>query len=179
MPPSTDLSSFDNPLSSFLLSLSVRQTSSLLLCNLHTHTHTLLIFTFTSSQCQTKPWKLLIIFSFFVWIESNKDPFLFDVIKLLRLDLGVRVNFSRASRGAIRKLQMSGALSSFTAPRFSFTSHKIWGGGGSVEKQTDSPDVVNPPQLAAQHLHWSNSPPYLDSSIPQAPFCAAIKIAHL
>lgn len=71
-----------------------------------THTHTLsLIFTFTSSQCQTKPWKLLIIFSLslslFVWIESNKDPFLFDVIKLLRLDLGVRVNFFPEHRGEL------------------------------------------------------------------------------
>lgn len=43
-------------------------------------------------------WKLQIFFpfiSFFfiVWIESNKDSFLFDVIKLLRPDLGVKVNF--------------------------------------------------------------------------------------
>lgn len=111
----------------------------------HTHTLSLLIFTFTSSQCQTKPWKLLIIFSFFVWFESNKDPFLFDVIKLLRLDLGVRVNFSRASRGAIRKLQMSGALSSFTAPRFSSTSHKRWGEEGVRKNKLTRLTWLTPP----------------------------------
>lgn len=57
-----------------------------------------------------KALKLLIIFflSFFpfffvVWIESNKDPFLFDVIKLLRLDLGVRVNFFPSIMGSYQK----------------------------------------------------------------------------
>lgn len=53
-------------------------------------------FTFLSSQCQPalKTTDFFPLFPFFiVWIESNKDSFLFDVIKLLRPDLGVRVNF--------------------------------------------------------------------------------------
>lgn len=142
---------------------------------------------------------LSLLFFFFVWIESNKDPFLFDVIKLLRLDLGVRVNFFPSIAGSYQKT--SDVRHSFKLHGTSFffspsLPHKRWRGWeeegkeGVWKKQTDSPDVVkeNPPffflLLAAQHLHhhhppWSNSPPYLGARIPQAPFCAAIKIAHL
>lgn len=62
-------------------------------------------------------------------MESNKDPFLFDVIKLLRPDPAVRLHFFLSFSSsffpkhgggggvAIRGLQMSATLSSLTAPR--------------------------------------------------------------
>lgn len=43
-----------------------------------------------------------------------------------------------------------------------------------MEKQTDSPDVATPTTTSSlpntSTVAWSNSPPYLSSRIPQAPF---------
>lgn len=82
-------------------------------------------FKFTSFLCRTKPWKLLIFF-FFFWIESNKDPFFFDVIKLLRLDLGVRVNFFPEHREELSEDFRCQALlqASWHLVFFASTSHK-------------------------------------------------------
>lgn len=129
---------------------------------------------------------------FFVWIESNKDPFLFDVIKLLRLDLGVRVNFflffffPKHGGVAIRRLQMSGTLSSFTAPRsFFFCSpslyslpprHKEMVGGRGNEGAAWKNKRTHPPTpLLAFHTSTaafprSNSPPYLHARTPPGSF---------
>lgn len=68
---------------------------------------------------------------FIVWIESNKDSFLFDVIKLLRPDLGVRVNFFPSIAGSYH--QISHVRHSFKLHSTSFflhTEEKMVGGRG-------------------------------------------------
>lgn len=113
--------------------------------------------------------------SFFVWIESNKDPFLFDVIKLLRPDLGVRVNFFPSIAGSYHKT--SDVRHSFKLHGTSFFLHALKMVGGR-EKQMDAPSSLVPNTFTTT-LPWSNSAPYINTRVPQAPFCAAIKIAHL
>lgn len=78
---------------------------------------------------------LSLLFFFFVWIESNKDPFLFDVIKLLRLDLGVRVNFFPSIAGSYQKT--SDVRHSFKLHGTSFffrLPSRIKDGGGGRKK---------------------------------------------
>lgn len=71
-------------------------------------------------------------------MESNKDSFLFDVIKLLRPDLGVRVNFFSSIAGSYH--QISDVRHSFKLHSTSFLLHteeKPVGGRG--KKPPSSP----------------------------------------
>lgn len=80
-------------------SFATRQTSSPRThTGIHTNTHVsphILVFSMSNKAVKTTDHFLSGSPSlfFFVWMESNKDPFLFDVIKLLRPDPAVRLHF--------------------------------------------------------------------------------------
>lgn len=77
----------------------------------------------------------LSFFLFFVWFESNKDPFLFDVIKLLRPDLGVRVNFFPSIAGSYQKT--SDVRHSFKLHGTSFFLHPAYRKGRRERAKTN------------------------------------------
>lgn len=119
------------------------------------------------------------LFPFFiVWIESNKDSFLFDVIKLLRPDLGVRVNFSPKHR---RELSDFRCQTLFQASQHLVFPPQVKGRFEEEEKKKQKHTLICPhcPTPSPAQLLWTNSPPHLDTGVPQAAYCAAVKTAHL
>lgn len=88
------------------------------------------------------------LFPFFiVWIESNKDSFLFDVIKLLRPDLGVRVNFFPKHR---RELSDFRCQTLFQASQHLVFPPQVKGRFEEEEKKKQNTPLS---VLTARHLH--------------------------
>lgn len=86
-----------------LSSFSMTNFYSPILILLHTHILLFLYVQYVFSMSNKALENYWSFFFFFIWNDSNKDRFLFDVIKLLRLDLGVRVNFFPSIVGSYQK----------------------------------------------------------------------------